>query len=158
MMMLHTRNALGRAGCLLPLYSNSKLCGSGRATNTPVGQYSTSAKDILPTSSPLIDEPVEKIHKQMSKLSAGSNKRLKGMEKFSARLQEMDPKANTPKSSLSLVCYLSFSTFCTQPFSLITPYVYHLLYVHTSLLDISSNLPIVVALRWASYQVTLLPQ
>ena len=117
MMMLHTRNALGRAGCLLPLYSNSKLCGSCRATNTPVSQYSTSAKDIFPNSSPLIDEPVEKIHKQMSKLSAGSNKRLKGMEKFSARLQEMDPKANTPKTSLSLVCYLSFSILYTTFFS-----------------------------------------
>lgn len=110
--MLHTKNALSRAGCLLPLYSSSasatlKLCGSSRVS-TPASQYSSEArslKDILPTSSPLIDEPVDKIHNQMTKLvSTTKEKKIKGMQRFSARLEAEDLAENPQKINSSLVC------------------------------------------------------
>lgn len=148
-MMLHTKHALGRAGCLLPLYSSSasatfKLCGAVRVT-TPACQYSSEStrtpKDIFPTSSPLIDEPTEKIHKQLAKLIPNDNKPKKGMEKFSARLFPEE----TPKINPSLVSCL-FSSFS---FTLISS---------CSLLDMLLNLLIVAALRLALYQLILIAQ
>jgi hypothetical protein len=155
MMMLHTK--LSRAGCLLPLYSSSataafKLCGHVRVN---VCRYSseatTRAKDIFPASSALIDEPVEKIHSHMAKLTANVNKehKTRGLERFSARLhKELNQDSPSPKINSSVVStHFYYTLFYVLKFSF-----------SFSLLVTLLNLPIVVALKLALCQVTLKAQ
>lgn len=119
-MMLHSRNALSRQllrpSLISPSSSVTKLSTPTSFTlSSQCNSTSTKGrrtKDIFPASSPMIDEPVDQIHKRMSKLTFDFKNKDK-VDKFTKTFMATpdidatpEPVAKPVSSSLVIIFFL----------------------------------------------------